>query len=72
MITPDENPKTDIGITAVDEVLEKLSNYTEISQTPVDWTVCDDKMGRRFAFVPYYLLIIKDGVIPPRYIKIEN
>ena len=72
MITPDENPKTDIGITAVDEVLEKLSHYTEISQTPVDWTVCDDKMGRRFAFVPYYLLIIKDGVIPPRYIKIEN
>lgn len=41
----------------------------DISKAPVDWTVCDDVTGRRFAFVPFYFLILKDGVIPPQYLK---
>ncbi len=55
-----------------DEVLEKLSGVAEISTKPIDWSVCNDKLGRRFAYVPYYVLIIKDGVIPPKYLIKET
>jgi hypothetical protein len=54
-----------------DELLIKLPDYHLISPYPVDWSVCDDKLGRRFAYVPYYLLIIKGGIIPPKYITKE-
>lgn len=71
-IDPNEDPKIGVGITNVDEGLIKLNDYTCISQDPVNWSVCNDEMGRRFAFVPYYLIIVKDGVIPPKYITLEN
>ena len=54
---------------AADEVLCKLPDVQSIDTTPIDWNVCDDSMGRRFAYVRYYLLIVKDGIIPPRFIK---
>ena len=41
----------------------------DISQEPVDYSVCDDESGRRFAFLPFYLIILKDGIIPPKYIR---
>lgn len=50
-----------------DEVLKKLAGIEAIDHSPVDWTVCNDELGRRFAFVPYYLIIVKDGIIPPAY-----
>ena len=71
-INPNETPKLGIGVTNVDEILIKLNNYHDISQSTVDWSVCNDELGRRFAFVPYYVIIIKDGVIPPKYITKEN
>ena len=37
--------------------------------SPIDWSVCNDKLGRRFAYIRYYLVIVKDGIIPPRYIS---
>lgn len=52
-----------------DEALYKLPDARSIDASPVDWSVCDDSLGRRFAYVRYYLLIVKDGVIPPRFIK---
>ena len=55
-----------------DELLIKLYDYKDISTRPVDWSVCNDELGRRFAYVPYYLIVIKGGVIPPKYIKKEN
>lgn len=55
-----------------DELLIKLYDYTEISSKPIDWNVCNDELGRRFAYVPYYIIIIKGGVIPPKYITKEN
>ncbi len=71
-LNSDENPITTIGTTNTDEVLIKLDSYKDISQAPVDWSVCNDKLGRRFAFVPYYLIILKDGIIPPKYINKEG
>ena len=55
-----------------DELLIKLYDYKDISARPVDWSVCNDELGRRFAYVPYYIIVIKGGVIPPEYIKKEN
>jgi len=55
-----------------DELLIKLHDYKDISTRPVDWSICNDELGRRFAFVPYYLIVIKGGVILPKYIKKEN
>lgn len=56
----------------VDEQLIKLNSINDISTAPIDWSVCDEKLGLRFSVVPYYLLIIKGGVIPPRYITLES
>lgn len=51
-----------------DEVLIKLNSINDIDPSPVDWSVCDEKLGLRFSVVPYYLITIKDGIIPPKYI----
>ena len=64
MDTPDISESAD-----ADEMLYKLSDTRLIDASPVDWSVCDDSLGRRFAYVRYYLLIVKDGIIPPRFIK---
>lgn len=53
----------------IDEILLPLSGIKDIDYSPIDWSVCDDETGKRFAFVRYYLLIIKGGIIPPKYIK---
>ncbi len=55
----------------VDERLFKLSSINDIDTSLVDWSVCDEKLGLRFSVVPYYLIVIKDGIIPPKYIKKE-
>lgn len=55
----------------VDERLVKLSSINDIDTSPVDWSVCDEKLGLRFSVVPYYLIVIKGGVIPPKYITKE-
>ena len=52
-----------------DEVLQKISIPDAIDQSPIDWSVCNDKLGRRFAYVRYYLLVVKDGIIPHQYIE---
>lgn len=56
----------------VDERLVKLNSINDINTSPVDWTVCDEKLGLRFSVVPYYLIVIKGGVIPPKYIMKEK
>ncbi len=54
-----------------DELLIKLYDYKDISVRPINWSVCNDELGRRFAYVPYYIIVIKGGVIPPKYITKE-
>jgi len=56
----------------VDERLVKLNSIYDIDTSAVDWSVCDEKLGLRFSVVPYYLIVIKGGVIPPKYIRKEN
>lgn len=52
-----------------DEILLEIKGIDEIDFSPVDWSICNDELGYRFAFVRYYMLIIKDGVIPPEYLQ---
>ncbi|MBR2300320.1 MAG: hypothetical protein IJ870_07120 [Alphaproteobacteria bacterium] len=53
----------------IDEILQKIKGIKEIDCSPIDWNVCDDELGHRFAFVRYYLLVVQNGVIPPKYLK---
>lgn len=54
-----------------DEVLQKISGVEKIDYSPIDWSVCNDELGWRFAFVRYYLMVIKGGFIPTKYIALE-
>ena len=55
----------------MDEILQKLNSINDIDYSPIDWSVCDDELGRRFAYVRYYLIVLKDGYIPPQYLTLE-
>ena len=52
-----------------DEIYIKLNSVNDIDYSPIDWSICDDEKGWRFAFVRYYLLTIKGGIIPPKYLE---
>lgn len=52
-----------------DELLVWINGGAEIDYTPNDYNILDDEKDLRFAFIRYYLLIIKDCIIPPKYIK---
>ena len=53
-----------------DEQWQKLNGIKDIDYSPIDWSVCDDELHRRFAYVRYYLIVVKGGVIPPKYLTI--
>ncbi len=56
-----------------DEILIKLEDINDIDLSSIDWSVCNDEKGRRFYFLPYYLIVLKNGIIPPTYLThIEN
>ena len=72
-ISPAIRPNSDKDLPQdIDERLVKLNSINDIGTSPVDWSVCDEKSGLRFSVVPYYLIIIKGGIIPPKYIKKEK
>lgn len=72
-ISPAIRPDLDKDLLqGVDERLIKLNSINDIDTSAVDWTVCDEKLGLRFSVVPYYLIVIKGGIIPPKYIKKED
>ena len=53
-----------------DEILQPLKSIEDIDFSPIDWRICDDEAGRRFAYVRYYLIVVKGGVITPKYITL--
>lgn len=56
-----------------DEMWIKLKNgIKDIDYSPIDWSVCDDELNRRFAYVRYYMIVVKGGVIEPKYLKVTN
>lgn len=56
-----------------DKIGLKLKNgIKDIDYSPIDWCGCDDELGRRLAFVRYYLIMVKGGVIKQKYLKISD
>lgn len=51
---------------------ELLRSPDEIDYSPINWNICDDKKGWRFAFTGFYLLVMKNGNIPPTYLKMKG
>ena len=47
---------------------DRLSSPDKIDYSPINWGICNDEKGWRFAFTGFHLLIMKDGVIPPKYL----
>ena len=71
-VSPAMHPDKDKDLLqGVDEILVRLDSINDIDTSPIDWSVCDEKLGLRFSVVPYYLIMIKDGIIPPKYITKE-
>lgn len=44
----------------------------DIDYSPLTWEKCDSSKDLLFAVVRHYMLTLKDGVIPPRYLQKEN
>lgn len=52
-----------------DESLIQLKSVKEIDYTyQQTWNLCDDSKGLRMAPLQYYVLVIKGGVVPPKYL----
>ena len=45
---------------------------SEIDLSPLSWHKCCVEKGLLYAVIRHYLLVIKDGVIPPKYITQEK
>ncbi len=46
-------------------------NPDEIDLTPLDWTKCSQEKGLFFGVIRHYLIVLKEGVIPPKYMTKE-
>ncbi|MBQ3696026.1 MAG: hypothetical protein II938_03555 [Alphaproteobacteria bacterium] len=53
-----------------DESLIKLKSVKDIDyKYHQTWDLCDDSKGLRMAPLQFYVLIVKDGIIPPKYLR---
>lgn len=47
-------------------------SLNEISAEPLNWEKCDRAKDLLFAVIRHYMLVLKDGVIPPQYLTFEK
>lgn len=52
------------------ERFNKVEAY-EIDTTPLTWEKCNSSKGLLYAVVKHYLILLKNGVIPAKYLKKE-
>ena len=50
----------------------KKVELDEVDCSPLTWEKCDSSKDLLFAVVRHYMLVLKDGFIPAKYIKKEN
>lgn len=50
----------------------KRIELNDVDCSPLSWEKCDSKKGLLFAVIRHYLLVLKDGYIPPDYLKKED
>lgn len=58
-------------VEGLDEKIYKLNSINEIDLSPLPWEKCNDDEGKRFSVIRHYLVVMKDGYIPPKYITKE-
>lgn len=44
----------------------------EIDTTPLAWEKCNVEKGLLYAVIRHYLIVLKNGVIPPKYLHLET
>ena len=57
------------------ENIYKLNGLDEIDTEPYDWRLCGEKEYQKYspwATIKHYMLVLKDGYVPPRYITLET
>lgn len=47
-------------------------NIDEIDTTPLTWEKCNTEKGILYAAIRHYLIVLKNGVIPPEYLRLET
>lgn len=60
--------KTSSDCGGVNEKFYKIS-FNEIDFSSLPWHLCSKEKGLFFGAICHYFLVLKDGYIPPRYIK---
>ncbi len=56
------------------ENIYRINDIDEIDFTPNDWHLCENEQYKNlspWATIKHYFLVLKDGVIPPKYITLE-
>ncbi|MFV0627479.1 MAG: hypothetical protein ACK5N8_09065 [Alphaproteobacteria bacterium] len=54
------------------ENIYKVDGLSEIDFSSQNWHRCDVKFGSPYNMIRHYMLVLRDGLIPPKYIKVEN
>lgn len=44
----------------------------DIDTSPRPWEICDSSKGLLFGVICHYLIVLKDGFIPPQYLTLEE
>ena len=61
--------KTGSDAAGFNEKIDKISCH-QIDFSPLPWHLCSQEKGLFFGAVRHYFLVMQDGVIPPKYLKI--
>ncbi len=54
------------------ENIYKIDDVSNIDTTTLNWQECDEKYGSPFNMLKHYMLVLKDGIIPAKYITKER
>ncbi len=61
--------KTGHNEVGMDEKIKKIAGSEEIDFSPLAWHLCDEEKGIFFGVIRHYLIVLKDGFIPPEYLS---
>ena len=49
-----------------------MKSLKKLNCSPLTWEKCDSTKDLLFAVVRHYMLVLKDGFIPAKYLQREN
>ncbi|MDD4556924.1 MAG: hypothetical protein PHE89_06340 [Alphaproteobacteria bacterium] len=54
------------------ENIYKVDGLSGIDFSPLNWHGCHVQFGSPFNVIRHYMLVLKEGIIPPKYITVEH